>query len=404
MTTMRFVIGLLLAVSSSLLNADVILLKPVGDQPPGRIEGDLLNPTEAPRQKYQIRTSDGARLTLTPDQVAKVILKSEAEQWYQRWLPKMPSTARGNWIMSEECRKRGLRMQREMHLEKILTYESEHINARRALGFRKIDGRWQQPKEYWESRGYVRYQGKWRLVQDVDFEKRLEEREIEEKAWRKKLKMWRTWIVKARGKQVSGRDNIAQIVDKRAAPALAEFLDQDQEFEPLKLLYIDVLARLQRGPGVSAFISRALRDPSDFVRERCLEELSRFGTDRAVTSFIHVLAANDNRLVNRAALALAQLGDPAATRPLIEALVTQHKRTLKPNESNANATFGNGGRAFQFGKNKPLVIRWEEQNQDVLGALTSLNPEVNFEFNEEQWRIWYARRKVPASFELRRDD
>ena len=51
MTTMRVVIGLLLAVSSSLLKADVILLKPVGDQPPGRIEGDLLNPTEAPRQK-----------------------------------------------------------------------------------------------------------------------------------------------------------------------------------------------------------------------------------------------------------------------------------------------------------------------------------------------------------------
>ena len=156
MTIMRFLIGLLLAVSSSLLKADVILLKPVGDQPPGRIEGDLLNPTEAPRKKYLIRTSDGAKLTLTPDQVAKVILKSEAEQWYQRWLPKMPSTARGNWIMSEECRKRGLRMQREVHLEKILTYESEHVNARRALGFRKIDGRWQQPKEYWESRGYVR--------------------------------------------------------------------------------------------------------------------------------------------------------------------------------------------------------------------------------------------------------
>jgi len=404
MAQMRWMVGLLLIGSAGLLRADVILLKATGEQAAGRIEGDLLNPRETPREKYLIRTADGAKLTLTPDQVEQVILKSEAEQWYQRWLPKMPAAARGNWIMAEECRKRGLKVQRELHLENVLRYESEHLSARRALGYRKIDGRWQQPEEYWKNRGYVRYQGKWRLVQDVEFEERLQVRDVEEKAWRKKLNMWRTWIVKARGKQLAGRDNISQIVDKRAAKALAELLDKDQEFEPLKLLYIDVLSRLKRGEAVNAFISRSLRDPSDLVRERCMEELSQFGTDRAVAVFIGLLSSNDNRLVNRAAIALGQFGDSAATRPLIEALITQHKRVIKPNESNATGAFGNGGRAFQFGKNKSVVIRWEEKNQDVLAALLALNQQVNYEFHEERWRMWYARRKVPASFDLRRDE
>ena len=155
---------------------------------------------------------------------------------------------------------------------------------------------------------------------------------------------------------------------------------------------------------MNAFISRSLRDPSDLVRERCMEELSQFGTDRAVAVFIGLLSSNDNRLVNRAAIALAQFGDSAATRPLIEALITQHKRVIKPNESNATGAFGNGGRAFQFGKNKSVVIRWEEKNQDVLAALLVLNQQVNYEFNEERWRMWYARRKVPASFDLRRGE
>ena len=92
-----------------------------------------------------------------------MLRKSDAERWYEKWLPKMPDTAEGNWIMADECRKRGLASQRELHLEGVLKHDPEHAAARKTLGYGKVDGRWVKTEDWMTDRGYVRHRGSWRL-------------------------------------------------------------------------------------------------------------------------------------------------------------------------------------------------------------------------------------------------
>ena len=384
----------------SVSQADIFVLKKTDTAPGARLEGELLNPRQTPRETYVIRTGKGTKLTLTKGQVEEVILKSDAQKWYERWLPEMPNTARGNLIMAAECTKRGLKAQREKHLEDFLRFEPDNLRVRRLLGYRKLDGKWQQPEDYWSQRGYVRYKGDWRLAQEVEALKRDEQRTQEEKKWRKQIRTWRTWVIKGR-KRAEGERKLRAIDDRRADVALADQLEKNDEPDYLKMIYIDVLGKLKRTVGVQAFINRALFDRNDRIRERCLDELSQHGTKQAVKGFVAKLNHENPKVINRAAIGLAYLGDPLATKPLIEALVTEHKRLVKP-KGNVNAGRGPGGNAFQFGA-KPYYYKWKEENRDVLTALTTLNRGVNFLHNEQAWRDWYAAKKTPRTTNLRRD-
>ena len=78
----------------------------------GQIEGELLNPNEAQRQTYVVRTAAGGRLVLPAKSVERVESKPEALEWYEAEQRKTPATAEAQWAMAEECKRRGLKEQR----------------------------------------------------------------------------------------------------------------------------------------------------------------------------------------------------------------------------------------------------------------------------------------------------
>ncbi len=375
----------------------------------GRVEGQLLNPDQQPRQTYVVRTPSGGTVTLWLDQVDQVLTVSEDLQWYRDALPKVAATVDDHWAMAEACKQRGLKTQREFHLNEILKLDPEHQEAHYGLGHSKVDGRWVDADDWMRSRGYVRYRGAWRIPQDVALEQAFEKYSNRSKEWQRKVKSWRTMIAKRRGKEQEAIDAIKAIEDPMAATALIDVLEDERAPRQLRRLCVEVLGRLRTPTAVAAFVRIAIEDPDAHIREACLDQLVEFGTPAAVRGFEQLLESPDNRKVNRAALCLGELQAEEAAIALIEALHTEHKFKIQtgggPGQMNLGFGGGAGGSGNTFGAGgRPKIITRTLQNEGVLNALVSIFPGINFGYDKAAWKKWYTEQHRPPIGSLRRDD
>lgn len=374
----------------------------------GRVEGELLNPEQNPRETYLVRTRDGGVVAIASNQVDRADGGSEALDWYRKWLPQMPQTVEGHWQMAEECQRRGLKAQRLFHLEQILKLDPEHKEARYGLGYSNVDGVWVKTDEWNRAQGYVRAGGGWRIPQDVALENIARKNELKTKEWIRQVKTWKSWIEKKRGSERSGIDRIRSIRDPLAAEALVQIVEDEKVLPEIRRLCIDALGGLHTPAGVTAFVTRAVEDPDANVRDACLNELNRFGRLQAARSFEALLKSPDNRKVNRAAHALAILQVPESTLPLIDALVTEHKFQITtgsgPGRTSAGFGSGPGGGGNTFGVGgRPKIITRPLKNERVLDALVAIHPGTNLGYDEEAWKKWYIQQHTPEVVDLRRD-
>jgi hypothetical protein len=376
----------------------------------GQVEGRLLNPDQQPRSDYQIEMAGGGRLTLRAQQVKQVLTVSDDLRWYQQWQPKVPNSVDGHWTMAEQCRMRNLNAQREHHLNQILQLDPDHKEARYGLGFSRVKDQWVKTDEWMQNQGYVRYRGAWRTPQDVALEQAIEQFDKSEKDWLRKIKNWRTWILKARGREAQAREAIRAIDDPAAAAGLIEIVENEKDPPELRMLCIEVLGKLRTPRATRVFVQRAMQDPDANIRDACLDELKQFGTAQAVPMFLALLKSSDNKKVNRAAACLNALKNPEATLSLVNALVTEHKFMLQaggtPGQMNlgfGSGPGGSGGGTFGVSGN-PKIVKQDLRNESVLNALRALWPGVNFGFDTEAWKAWFAERQAPSAQNLRRDD
>jgi hypothetical protein len=392
----RIVLFAAIAVAASYCHADTFHLTTGG-----RIEGTLLNPEQAPRESYVIETTTGGRITLQADQVENVVALSPVEKQYLALLPRMPMTVEGLWAMAEWCRESGLNQERETHLQHLLTLDPEHKPARLALGYNKIDGKWIQPDEHMRSLGYVRFGGAWRLPQEIEIEEQKARVSDAENQWRRDVRNWRSQVGKRRGPEAIAQ--MRAIRDPLAAPALVEQLNEETHPE-LTVLYVDVLGRLNHGAATGALIAHALNHNDERIRDLCLDQLVRRNERGAVPVFIQALGHKENYMINRAAVALARMGDPRAIVPLMNALVTKHKQVIQSGggQGSLTPTFSSDGGGGLGVGGKPKVIEREVQNPAVLQALTALTS-VHHGYNSAAWKAWYTAENAPHGVNLRRE-
>jgi hypothetical protein len=240
-------------------------------------------------------------------------------------------------------------------------------------------------------------------------EKAADEIAKRQREWKEKVNNWRTWILKGRGKEQDAIDAFRAIDDPIAAAALTAILKNEKERRDLRMLMVDAMGRLQSPIAVGAFIERAIKDPDPNIRDACLDQLAKFGTEQAVHAFQKMLKSPDNKVVNRAALCLGALGNPEATLALINSLVTEHEFLIKTggDPGRMNVGFGNGpgggGNTFGVG-GRPKLVKQHLNNENVLNALIALNPGVTFGYKIEAWKAWYVEQRQPPPEDLRRDD
>ena len=368
----------------------------------GRLTGQLVNPQQSPRQNYVVQVADGAQVVLDAAQVEQVLRPRAEELEYDRIRPTYADTAAAQWELAEWCREHRLAVQREAHLRRVVELDPNQADARHALGYSQIDGKWATRDEIMTQRGYQRYKGRWRLPQEIQLLKEKEKLDDSQQEWFQKVKRWRGWLGTDRNQQACA--NFRAIDDPMAVAALAKGL-RDDSAPAARLLYIDALARIDTPTAAKTLAIVSLDDPVEEVRLSCLDQLAKKERPQVTGYYVGKLRSKDNQVVNLAALGLGRMKDPSAIRPLIDALVTVHKfKITKPGgDGSMSTTFGSGGGGGLAMGGGPKIIRQHIPNQAVLDALIVLTGH-NFNFDKRAWKYWYAAQKKPAnSLDARRD-
>ncbi len=370
----------------------------------GRVAGEILNRDRAQDEPFVIRTQFGL-ITVSHEDVARVRVPSEEQKKYKQRIDGMPATADGNWEMAEWCRQNGLSAERELHLREVIRLDSEHAAARKALGYVFRDGEWATRNDIMQQRGFIRHRGRWRLPQEIALDEARDEHDAAVRKWRTQIKRWRSWIGKRREEDAIA--GLRSISDPLATLAIAEFLPRESN-PRVQRLYIEALGKLDNAAAANALVEFALRTDNDETRLLCFDQLrSSARSELAVKQLVVALESNQIVILRRAAVGLAHLEDPAAVRPLIDALVTTHKVQVSADTRGRLApSFGSGPGGSTGGLSLgggPRIEKRQVKNWPVLEALIALTDDVNYEFKQARWRQWYSEKNVPADVNLRRD-
>lgn len=367
----------------------------------GRVEGEILNPDQSPRESYTIRTSHGARITLDVSQVEEVLHLRPEEAEYEKIRHRYPDTVEGHWAMAEWCRQRQMLSAREKHLRRLLELDPDHEKARRALGYTRVGETWMTHDERMLEQGYQRYKGRWRLPQEIELMEKQRQKETAEGEWKRDVNMWREWLYTDRHR--IAQEKILAIDDPNAVKALAYALKEDSR-DRARLLYVEALSGIG-GPKANRILARlAMQDPVEEVRLTCLDYLSERQDREAVEYFIGRLESENNAEINRAAQALRHMQDATTVAPLINALVTVHKYKITTGSpGQTSTTFSNAGPGGLSVGSQTRVVTQRKQNREVLDALVALTEGINFGFDVARWKAWYSTQITRPNLDARRD-
>jgi hypothetical protein len=368
----------------------------------GRVVGELVNRDENPRKQYIIDLEDGTRMTLDAAQVEQVQRPKAAVLEYEKIRADYPDTVAGQWALAEWCREKKLLTQRETHLKRIIELDPDHADARRMLGYTKIDGKWQRRDDLMKDRGYVYSKGKWMLPQEIEQQAEKAKHEAAAVEWAQKIARWRKML--GTKKEDEAKENLRQITDPAAVKPIILGLKSDPSAD-VRLLLVEVLRNLDTPEAERALAIDAIDDASEEVRLTCLDYLKTKKRPDVVAYFVGKLKAKDNLTVNLAGVALREMKDPSAIRPLIDALVTTHRIKVIQGGGDTSANFGKGpgggGGGLSVG-NKPKFIQKDFANQAVLDALVAITGQ-NFSWDQRAWIAWLSAQKQPESLDARRD-
>jgi hypothetical protein len=374
--------------------AEVFLLKSGG-----RIEAQLVNPQRSGADPYLLKTELGVRLSLAPAAVQRVVVQTEVEKQYVELQQSGANTIESHWQLAEYCKEAGLAEERKKHLAAIIALDPDHQEARTALGYGKIGGRWMTMDEYMLGQGYVRAGGAWKTPQQLELEVAEREQELSEKRLRKDILRWFDQLGERRGEEA--RRNLQALRDPRAVPGLVEILSNRENSREARLLCLEILSRMPPGLAAHALLKLAMEDKDAEIRDRVMDEITRAKDSGIAAYFVQQLSSKDNKRINRAAECLARLGDDTATLPLINSLVTTHEYIILP--ANGGGMSFNSAQGFSAG-GKPERKKADRQNGAVLSALTVLHPGTNFQYDEKAWRKWYVEEFTTTQVDLRRDE
>jgi len=262
-------------------------------------------------------------------------------------------------------------------------------------------------QELMTERGYVRYRGAWRTVQEIELIERAERTNLAQKEWVARLERLRRQFdgaaptIASPGGNGDAGEQIREIADPHAVPALAAALLQEPVFR-VRAMYVEALSRITSSEARQTLLVTAIDHPDPETRYAATERLAGNAAEAAVPALAAALASPDNARVNRAAEALGRLGVASAVAPLIAALETQHVTTVGNGtpEGATSATFSPQGGGLSMGSGTKRV-KVTVKNDRVLEALVALTG-VNFEWDARAWRAWLANEKAPPQFDPRR--
>jgi len=256
------------------------------------------------------------------------------------------------------------------------------------------------PQELMTARGFVRYRGMWRTVQEIELIERSDRVNLAQKEWTIRLERLRKRLDDPRQAEAAVEE-IREIADPFAVPALAAALGKER-MPRVRADYIEALSHIRGAEAMTALVSVAVDHADPETRILAAERLVDIGPEMAAQAIAGALGGADNARINRAAEVLGRLGSASAVGPLIGALETEHMLVAGGGapEGSTTATFTPSGGGLSMGGG-PKRQKIRVQNQRVLEALVKITGE-NFDWNTAAWRAWQANRQLPPDFDPRR--
>ena len=256
------------------------------------------------------------------------------------------------------------------------------------------------PQELMTARGFVRYRGMWRTVQEIELIERSDRVNLAQREWTIRLERLRTRLDDPRQAEAAVEE-IREIADPFAVPALAAALGKER-MPRVRADYVEALSHIRGAEAMTALVSVAVDHADLETRILAVERLVDIGPEMAAQAIAGALGGADNARINRAAEALGRLGSASAVGPLIGALETEHMLVAGGGapEGSTTATFTPSGGGLSRGGG-PKRQKTRVQNQRVLEALVKITGE-NFDWNTAAWRAWQANRQLPPDFDPRR--
>ena len=371
----------------------------------GQLEGTWLNRDDSPRKTYEIETASGGQVTLAANTVAKVIKPSSTQIEYETLRPSHADTVAGHEALAAWCLDHKLRNERKRHLRRILELDADHQAARAALGYRQVNGRWMTHEEEMAHRGLHMYDGRYRTAQEIEILKAKQGQKKAEKQWFRELNKWSIWLDQdLRFEQAEKR--IREIHDPAAVPALSMAISKEERTS-VCLLFIEALAGIGTRSAIDVLVGLSIDDEDEEIRETAVEYVVQSGHDDVVKTYTRLLKHKENFRINRAAFALGELKNSEAIEPLIDALVTTHRRLIDrgTNPGQVSASFspdGSGG-GLSSGGGGPKYEKRRLRNPAVLSALVALTDGANHAYDQIAWRRWNTQNRRSTDVDARRD-
>ncbi|MBL8851350.1 MAG: HEAT repeat domain-containing protein, partial [Planctomycetaceae bacterium] len=323
--------------------------------------------------------------------------------------------------LAEWCKANSLRDQRAEQLLLLLDVEPDHEEARGILGHKLHNGKWLTRDEWYAARGYVPHEGKWVTLQERDLLMKSEGERAAETAWYPKIRQWYNWASGRNPQRMAeARANFDAVTDPDAVPALVNFLGGNNDAQ-VRLLCVQLLGQMAGPKPVEPLVRKSLYDDEHAVRIAARQAIHEDQYSLALEHYVPELKSDSNTVIQRAAVAIRDMGDMTCVPYLIQALVTHHRWKIEvPSNNTQSFTVGPNGEvgmgngqtgwlppevqglaatgqlpygAIILQPNQPrttrvVTIKGDVKNADVLEALKKLTGQ-DFGYNKRQWEVWY---------------
>ncbi|MEM7453859.1 MAG: hypothetical protein AAF456_05830 [Planctomycetota bacterium] len=382
----------------------------------GQIHGEAREITGESRPYWLVTTESGGILKLDSRVVDRIKF---AEDEYAAQIGAMdPESAADHWTMYEWCdnqERSSSRFKQEMnfHLQRICDLDPNDEKARKLLDLELDDttGRWVRPEQRYANHGYVKIIGGYvpEMFLDIyeyenDEKTQVNNREREFTGWLRSLR--------TETDERLMTEQLFAIVDETMIPAVYEKAKEEPNLR-LRMLLVDAIGRVPGVTAANSLVHFAVRDPARSIRERALILLKQdqYNQHAAAMKAAGFLSDENNDYVEQAGFVIGELGSPATTLSLIEALITIHTPPRDPNApAPGSINFGSdslGGTGLSTGGNAPPRPQ-PFYNRNVLSALTRITERStgysDDPFNKDGWRRWYTETHTISDIDVRRDE
>jgi len=373
----------------------------------GHVAGKVLRRVPTSKVPHVIvNVDDGITLALPESQVSRVVTGDQLAE-YRRLAAEAGEDPQKHYELARWCAASSLPLggQKRYHYQRAIALDPDHALARAALMYVKDGNEWILYSEQQRNRGMIRDGGRWKLPEAVAIEKYQSETNETAKRWIKEIARQRSVFLRNTAKSEEAFQELAAIEDPLAAMAIAKEFSENHP-RRLRLLWVKLLGRFRNATSVHALTLAGLADSDDVVREAALSELHTFGAASAVDYYRQHLRSNSKQAVRNALRALEYFPNPELRWTYVDALVTQHK-TESAEGPGLQAGFGTsstgtGGGSFSTGSQKTVVIS-KMRNAAALSMLRQVEPEVDFGYDQQAWREYFAQQLTSYQGDLRRD-